>query len=48
MPGSLSDAPGPVVHELLREFAVRVSVSTATVIRCAKKLGFAGSRSRSN
>lgn len=36
------DAPGAVIHQSVTEFAAVAQVSTATVVRCTKKLGLKG------
>jgi RpiR family transcriptional regulator, carbohydrate utilization regulator len=36
------DSPDAVIYQSVTEFAAAADVSTATVIRCAKKLGFKG------
>jgi DNA-binding MurR/RpiR family transcriptional regulator len=40
--GLILEAPDAVIYQSITEFAAAANVSTATVIRCAKKLGFKG------
>jgi RpiR family carbohydrate utilization transcriptional regulator len=39
---AIIDAPDAVIHQSITELAATAMVSTATVIRCAKKLGYKG------